>query len=913
MNFTPRLALLSLLFCLSANAAELSDVKIEYDKFRLDNGLTVIVHEDRKAPIVQVSVWYKVGMKDEPEGKTEFSHLFEHLMFNGSENYDEEWFGAFEAIGATAVNGTTRFDRTNFFETVPTPALDMSLWLESDRMGYLLGAVTQEKLDKQRSVVRNERRQRDNQPYGRVEYRMLESLFPVGHPYHHSTPGSMKDLEKASLEDVHQWFSDYYGAANAVLVLAGDIDAATAKPLVEKYFGDISAGPPVKRIDSMIPDRTNDTFEVMYDRVPQVRTYRYWAVPGRIAPERHELELAASVLGGGNNSRLYQALVYKNQLAASVIVSVEEHQLASIFSIEVTINQGSSLDEVNRLIDVEMTRFLHDGPTRDELELAQSRYNASMIRGLERIGGSRGKASTLAEGEIYAGDPAFYRTSLKRINDATPKSVKDTAAQWLHDGRHQLDVLPFGKHSVMESRLDRSTGPPPVGAFPELDFPEIRRATLSNGLEVVVAERNTVPIINIALQFDAGYAADSHSKPGTASFAMAMLDEGTKSRSAQEISSEAELLGARIGSDSNLDMSTVSLSALKDKLKPSIELFADFVLNPAFNDVEIERLRQRWITNIRQEKAASMGIALRILPPLLYGKDHAYGIPPTGSGTADSINSLTRQGLVDFHRTWIQPGNATLFVVGDTSMDEILPALENAFGKWRDVGAPAPSKNLAEVKIADRSRIIIVDKPESQQSLILAGHIAPATGVQENIAILTMNDVLGGGFTARVNMNLREDKGWAYAANTGVSDTRGQRIWFVYAPVQTDRTSDSIKELIDEFNAYLNDAKATDSEVMRSIRKSINSLPGRYETGGAVLEALLSNQRFGRDDEYIESLAGQYHSLALDDVHDAADEVIKANKLTWIVVGDREKIEAGLIALKIGPVSAMDADGSVVQ
>jgi len=912
MNFTLRLTLVSLLFCLCANAAELADVTIEYDKFELNNGLTVIVHEDRKAPIVQVSVWYKVGSKDEPVGKTEFAHLFEHLMFNGSENYDDEWFGALKAVGATTVNGTVRFDRTNFFQTVPTSALDMTLWLESDRMGHLLGAVTQEKLDNQRSVVQNEKRQRDNRPYGLVKYRMLEGLFPAGHPYRHSTTNSIEDLENASLENIHQWFKDYYGAANAVLVLAGDIDAATAKPLVERYFGDIPAGPPVKRIESMIPDRNNDTFEIMYDRVPQVRTYRYWAVPGRTTPERHELELAARVLGGGKMSRLYQSLVYKNQLAASISVDVEEHQLASIFSIEVTINKGSSLDEVNRLIDVEMARFLKDGPTQDEVERAQTNYNASMIRGLERLGGSRGKASVLAQGEIFAGDPAFYLTSLERINYATPKSIRDTATKWLHKGTYQLDVLPFGEHSVAKSTVDRSAGLPPVGDFPDLVFPEIKRASLSNGLEVVVVERNTVPMVNIALQFDAGFAADSHGKPGAASFAMAMLEEGTKSRSALEIDSEAASLGTNIGSDSNLDTSIVTLSALKDKLKRSIDLFADVVMNPAFTDAEIERLRQRWITKIAHEKANPIDVAMRILPPLLYGKGHAYGIPMNGSGTEDSINSLTRQDLVDFHRTWIRPGNATLFVVGDTSMDDILPVLEKAFRKWRDLGAPAPRKNLTEVDIADRGRIIIVDKPGSKQSLILAGHIAPPTGGPENIAILVMNDILGGGFTSRVNMNLREDKGWAYGANTSVLGARGQSIWGVYAPVQTNRTADSIKELRSEFDAFLDDAKATDRELTVSVQNSVNSLPGQFETGGAVLEALLSNQRFGRDDDYVESLARQYRSLDLDDIHSAANEVIKADRLTWIVVGDREKIEAELRALEFGSVSVVDANGNVV-
>lgn len=913
MQFIVRSTVVSLVFCLSVQAADVPDISIDYDKFTLQNGLTVVVHEDRKAPIVAVSVWYKVGSKDEPDGKTGFAHLFEHLMYNGSENYDDEFFIPFEQVGATAQNGTTWFDRTNYFQNVPTPAVDMAMWMESDRMGHLLGVVTEEKLDNQRGVVQNEKRQGDNQPYGLTEYRILEGLFPAGHPYRHSTIGSMADLNNASLEDVHQWFKDYYGAANAVVVLAGDINLATARELAEKYFGDIPPGPPVRRMNTWVPERSMDTFETMYDRVPQIRTYRYWAVPGRITPERRELDLAASILGDGKNSRLYQALVYKNQLAVTVDVSVEAHQLASMFSIDVTLKSGSSLDEVNAIIDAEMARFLKDGPEQDELERAQTKYNARVIRGLEQIGGFGGKATALAEGELYAGDPSFYRTSIERINNATTKTVRATAAQWLSDGRYQLDVLPFGDYAETEPTIDRSAGLPAVGSLPALVFPEIERAVLSNGLEIVLAERNTVPIVNIALQFDAGYAADSFGILGTSGFTMAMLDEGTRSRSALEISAESETLGANITTNSNLDMSTARLSALKDNLKPSIELFADIVLNPAFSEDELERLRQRWLATIEQEKTQPVAIALRNLPPLIYGEGHAYGIPLTGSGTAASIKSLTRDDLVAFHKTWIRPSNGTLYVVGDTSMDEVLPVLEKAFGKWREASGTIPRKNLAVVDLADAGRVIIVDKPGSPQSLILAGHIAPPTGTPDNIAITTMNDVIGGQFTARVNMNLREDKGWAYGAFTVMFDARGQRMWMVYAPVQTDRTGDSIKELLSEFDGFLTSAPATDNELAKNVKNSVNSLPGQFETGNAVLGSMLSNQRFDRDDDYVESLTGEYESLDLDDIHDAADKVIKADRLTWLIVGDREKIEAELRALELGPLTIMDADGNLVE
>ncbi|MGD9021136.1 MAG: pitrilysin family protein [Lysobacterales bacterium] len=905
--------LLAAPFMLGNAAADGETIDIRYDKFVLDNGLTVVVHEDRKAPIVAVSIWYHVGSKDEPQGKTGFAHLFEHLMFNGSENHDDEYFKPLEQVGATALNGTTWFDRTNYFQNVPTPALEMALWLESDRMGHLLGAVTQEKLDEQRGVVQNEKRQGDAQPYGLVQYRQLEGLFPPGHPYRHTTIGSMEDLDAASLEDVHTWFKDYYGAANTVLVLAGDIDAETARPLVEKYFGDIPSGPPVKRLKAMVPERNNDTLEVMYDRVPQIRTYRWWAVPGRTLNENVQLDLAAAVLGSGKNSRLYQALVYQNQLAANVNVYVEDHELASMFTIDVVLKEGSSLDEVNRIIHAEMERFLAEGPTVDELERVKTQANANLIRGLEAIGGFGGKATALAQSELYAGDPSFFITANMWMNQATPDSVHEAAAKWLTKGRYQLDVLPFDDYTTSASQVDRSLGLPPVGDLPELAFPEIQRAELENGLDVVLAERRAVPIVNVTLQFDAGYAADSFGKPGTASFTLSMMDEGTHDRSALEISAEAEILGAEIATNSNLDMSSLGLSALKSKLDPSLELFADVVRNPAFEQAEIDRLRPRWLSGIAQEKSQPVQLALRNLPPLLYGDGHAYGIPLTGSGTVEAIESLTRDDLVAFHQTWIRPGNGTLFVVGDTTMQEILPLLEKHFGDWRENRMALPRKNLADVSLPDGGRVFIIDKPGSPQSLILAGHVAPPTGVENNLDIESMNDILGGTFTARVNMNLREDKAWSYGAYTFMFNARGQRPWMAYAPVQTDKTTDSIEELGKEFAQYLGDKPATGEELSKIVHNNVNSLPGQFETGQAVMNALLSNQRFGRPDNYVSTLKSRYEAIGLEDIQGAAEQVLHPDRLTWLIVGDRAAIEDAIRGMDLGHISIMDVDGRPVE
>jgi zinc protease len=905
------LALFASVYVGLASSSQMPDINIPYDKFTLDNGLTVVVHEDRKAPIVAVSIWYHVGSKNEPAGKTGFAHLFEHLMFNGSEHYDGEYFEPFENVGATGMNGTTWFDRTNYFETVPTPALEMALWMESDRMGHLLGAVTQEKLDNQIGVVQNEKRQGDNRPYGKTEYRILEALFPPGHPYRHSTIGSMEDLSAASLETVQQWFKDYYGAANTVLVLAGDIDVVQARALTEKYFGDIDAGPPVTRMKAAIPTHLSDTYEVMYDRVPQARVFHNWVAPGRTTRAAAEMELVASILGSGKNSRLYQALIYDQQLAVDASSSLQGQELVSMFDIDVTLQSDASMDRVNAIIDRELQNFIDAGPTPEELQRVQTRINARVVRGLEQIGGFGGKAVTLAQSELYADDPGFWKTRLEWINGATPESVRATAAEWLSRGRYKLEVYPFADFTTTESSVDRTAGLPPVGAMPDLVFPDIERAELENGLKVVLATRNAVPVVNISLQFDAGYAADSFGTLGSASFAMAMLDEGTATRDALQIAAEAESLGAFISTDSDLDTSMAYLSALKSQLQPSLDLFSEIVKEPAFPDEELVRLRKRWIAGIGQEKNEPVQLALRTLPLLMYGDDHAYGIPFTGSGTEASINALTRDELVSWHQTWIRPSNGTLFVVGDTTMEEILPLLNQYFGAWKENRMAVPEKNIAEVAMREGA-VYLIDKPGAPQSLILAGHVAPATGVDNNIDILTMNDVIGGSFTARVNMNLREDKGWAYGAYTFMQDARGQRPWLAYAPVQTDKTADSIKELKREMDEFLNSSPARQDELDKSVRNNVNSLPGQFETAGAVLDALLSNDRFGRPDDYVSSLKSRYKAVDLAAVRAAAAQVIHPDNLIWLIVGDLEQIEQQIRDLGLGVVQIIDEDGKAI-
>lgn len=913
------LILVSLMFVASAAAVPLGaqssgrapDLNLTFEEFTLDNGLHVIVHEDRKAPVVAVSIWYRVGSKNEPEGKTGFAHLFEHLMYNGSEHYDGEWFLPLQQAGATDMNGSTWFDRTNYYQTVPTPALDLVLWMESDRMGHLLGAVTQEKLDNQRSVVQNEKRQRDNQPYARVNYRLYEGLFPPGHPYRHLTIGSMEDLDAASLEDVHAWFRQYYGPNNAVLVLAGDIDVETAREKVTKYFGDIPAGPDIDAFDTWVPDKRENTHEVMHDEVPAVLANRAWAVASRRDRDAALLELAAAVLGQGRTSRLYFELIYERQVASDVSVHVVPFELASVFDLAITLNPGERAEVATEAMDRVIAKFLEEGPTREELERAVARINATTVRGLELV---NDKATALAEGKLYHDDPAFVQTYLEWINSATPADVRDAARRWLGRGWHQVDVLPAGRYATTGQGVDRAAGLPPLPTdMPTLSFPPVRTGTLSNGTRVVVAERRSLPLVELSIQFDAGYAADAGGKLGVASFAMSMLERGTTNRSALEIAEEEERLGADLTTGSNLDASVVNLSALKAQLSASIALWADVIRNPTFAEEEIARLKGQWLAGIAQEKATPTSLALRLLPPVLYGEGHAYAVPFTGSGTPESIQSITREDLVTFHRRWLRPDNATIFVVGDTSLEEITAELERALDGWTAPAEPKPTKNIEDVAPRSSPRIILVNRPGSPQSFILGGSLLPGLGTDRDLAIEAMNGVLGGSFTARINMNLREDKGWAYGASTILQNARGMRPYLAYAPVQTDRTADSLAEIIRELEAINADRPITEEEMDRVITGRTRELPGSFQTSTAVLNSLITSARYGRPLDYAATLKERYEALTLPDLQRAARDYVDPDRIIWIVVGDVAQIREPIEKLGIAPVEVWNDDGRPVE
>ena len=883
--------------------------EIKYEKFTLPNGLRVIVHEDRKIPVVAVNVWYHVGSKDERPGKTGFAHLFEHLMFNGTENYNNEYFGPFQQVGATDMNGTTNNDRTNYFENVPTPALDLALWMESDRMGHLLGVVNEEKLDEQRGVVQNEKRQGENQPYGRVFLQASKSTFPVGHPYSWTTIGSLEDLNAATLEDVQTWFKTYYGPNNAVLSLAGDINADEAKEIVTKYFGDIPPGPsPIKK-KKWIAKRSGEKREIMYDRVPNTRIYKVWNTPEIGSPEHTHFELMASLLTGGKNSSLYQELVYKRRLATSVSAFYYDRELAGQFWIAVDLANGQSLAELEAALDDTLSEFIKRGPNAKRLKNTKTSIRASWIKGLQRIGGFGGKSDLLAYSEVYSGDPGAYLKFINDMMEITNKDIKTTASAWLTDGAYVLTVVPEENRTFSsESVVDRTQLPFPTD-FPVLDLPKIQRAKLSNGLDVVLAERHDVPMINLSFQIKSGHATDPKEQPGLASFTMSMLTEGTGSYDALELSDRLEELGTDLYTNTGLDVSSVNISSLKSNFVDSLKIMHEVITDSTFDQTEIERKKSRWLAAIDQSLSTPNGMVSNLIPEILYGENHPYAKPFSGNGTRESIQWMSREDLINYKQRFIAPSNASLIVVGDTTLDEVVPMLESQFGKLTEnkmlKGAQLDYKvtNQPETR-----KVYLVDKPGAVQSLIVAGQLMPAIGSSDEIDIDLMNRVIGGSFTSRLNMNLREDKSWSYGVRARLSQYKGPRPMLVYAPVQTDKTIPSIQEIIREYDEYLSSNPANDEELEAIVKDLSLGLIGDYETFGALMSGLSGIVSQGRDDNYIDTLPTKYRSMTIEDINSAAIRYLDPSIWTWVIVGDLSKIEEGIEELNLGKIEVITLD-----
>jgi len=946
---TTAIASLSLAACATAHAeapqvepaplAELvADVDIPYDSFTLDNGLTVLVSEDHTAPMVAVGVWYDVGSKLEPEGKTGFAHLFEHIMGYGTENIPGGENLLLDSAGATGDNASTWFDRTNYFVTVPTGALDLALFAKSDQMGYLLGGVTQETLTNQIGVVQNEKRNGLNNPGGALEFEVLERLYPMGHPYRHDTIGSMADLDAASLDTVKQWFRDHYAPNNAVLVLVGDIDLATARAKAKEWFGAIPPGPEAPDVNAPVPTLDAPERFTQTTPVPVTVIRKYWAVPGAKDKDSLALDLFGEVLGGLASSRLDNAMVRGSEVSVSVSAGNQSFVDAGMFIMTALVRPGVEPAVVEQALDDELAKLMAEGPTEDELQRAKTVIVGSFTRTLDGLSGGGGRAALLAEGQLYYDNPTHYRSDLQAYASLTPEEVRQVGQRWL--SRPALTAIlepgapdfsedpggeaggvaaqylipqavPAGLSASSAGAPDRSS-PPPVAEVQDFDYPDIQRATLSNGMRVLLLSVTDVPIVSVRVSFDAGYAADPRDALGTQSLMISLMDEGTANYDPTDFKIAQERLGAAIGGNTDWDQTTFSLNALSANLAPSLGLLAEYMREPAMDAASLERVRAQQITAIRGEIEDPGELIKRVLYPIVYGPNHPYGIPPSGLGEEAAVARLTTDDLRAFHDKWLRPDIATIYVVGDTTLPEITAELEASFGSWKAPATPAPVKNYDVAIPKQKQRIVLVDTPGAPQTIIRGVRVIDEKGTDDLVPLETANLAFGNGSLSRMFLEIRQARGWSYSPASFLTQTKDHPLFIMHAPVQNDRAGETVALMRQLLTDFTGPKPITGEETERSIESSRRSLPALIANNALLLNTLIEIDQFKRPDDYFEKLAGTYAALDSDILEQAAKRELREPDLVFFVVGDRKVIEPQLEGLDL-PIEYVETDMDVSE
>jgi predicted Zn-dependent peptidase len=888
--------------------AELGRVQIPYERFTLPNGLTVLVYTDRTAPSVFVGVWYRIGSKDEPEGRTGFAHLFEHLMFQPTRNRPTEYFPPLEAVGATGINGSTTADYTNYFQTVPSNALDRALWMEADRMGDLDSGMTQALLDEQRAVVKNEKRQGELGPGQAAEAQFLRGYYPPGHPYAHTTIGSMEDLDRATVEDVKAWFAANYGASNAVLVLAGDIDVATAREKAARYFGGVRQGEPISRPALWTPPMTDIRRDVVYENIPVAVLTRTWPLSTAASRDNTLLQLAARSLAGGKGTPLHDALVEDMDLASSVSASVNEGQLAGAFSLSVELKPGIEPEAAEAAIDQVLTDFYEKGPSVERLETVASATDLSLLRMLED---SAAIGAWLAEGETTRGDPTYFLKQRDWIQSPSRDEIRALTARTLSRSYYELVQRPAPKPARAPDVVglaDPTRMPEPGPADTRIQFPRIEETVLPNGLRLVVANRPNLPVVDARLQFATGSMAEDAYGRGAAARAFSLMTAGTRRYDAERLAREASRIGVNIEAGAQARQSGVSWSMLSARLDEGFALAAEVVRRPTYPQREIDRALEGVGPQFDAYERNPINAAGPVYARAVWGEEHRNG----RIGTRADAAEVSRDALQAFHDRELGPNNATLYLIGDITLDQARAVAGKYFGDWR-AASPTPLTPLANAA-GTPGRVILVDAPGATQTNVMAGHVVDAFDPDQSAAEALADSVLGSGFNSRLNMNLREDKGWTYGFTGGVSDAPvGQRLFTVSGAIEAEHTAEAMAEIRKEIADFVDARPATQDEIDRERNARILALPSAFSGNAAFLGSIVSSAAYGLPYDRAASSGDRLSAVTLDQVQAWSRRTYRPEQLTWVVVGDLSKIETSVRALNFGPVEVWNIYGAKIR
>ena len=883
---------------------------IEFEKLTLSNGMDLILHRDNSLPIVSVNVWYHVGSKDEEPGKTGYAHLFEHLMFEGSKNHNKSFFEPLQDIGA-ALNGSTTPDRTNYWENVPSNYLELALWLESDRMGFLTDALDQNRFDIQRDVVKNERRQSyENRPYGMASIYLQQALYPLPHPYHWPTIGFHEDLNAATLEHAKEFFREFYSPSNASLSIAGDFDVDKTKAQVEKYFGSLKQGPSLNRkakMESMIQGQTSIT---LYDKVLLPKLILAWPSTPRFHKDEAPLSILASILGAGKVSRLHKALVYEQRIAQSVGVGNGPSEIAGEFYLEATAAPDHSIKEIEDAVLGEIGKIQKEPPSQEELQRIKNVMELQRIRQMGQVGGFGGIANRLNSFNVFGGDPGLINIDFERYIAVTPEDISRVAKTYLSTRLVNLVVLPEPSFNQTSEQVDRSLKPSPEKQK-KFDPPVTRRTVLENGLNVLLVEKHELPIVTFGLLLGSGASTDPSSKPGLSAFTSSMLQEGTTTRTSQDISSEFEFMGTQLNISVGRERTVFSTVTIDRYLDKAMELVSDIVKNPSFPQDEIDRIRKERLTSLRRLRDDSTALASKVAPGLIYGLDSAYGHPV--AGTEESVIEFERKGLIEYCKANYDPRSATLLIVGNVSLDDVKDIINKHFGDWTvNITDNQPEKPLDSLHTNPINTIYLLDKPGAAQSIIRCEALGPPRINANYSSLILLDHIFGGQFTSRLNMNLRQDKGYSYGYRSWIDWHQQSSLFGFGGAVQTDVTGDALNETIKEARRIISDTPVSKDEFESARASLVREFPSLFETQGQILEGLAQIVSYDLTDDYYNHIIDEINSTSLEDVNRVAEEILDQSRLVTLIVGDRSVIEEQIKTLG-WDICLLDYNGRIIS
>lgn len=935
--FAKRSVAVALALCVTAGMAmaqepgKLKLPEIKYEKYTLPNGLTVITHEDHRLPLVAVDLWYHVGPLNERPGRTGFAHLFEHMMFEGSEHVGEKaHIRDVEAAGATDVNGTTDFDRTNYFETMPSNQLELALWLESDRMGFLMEGLNRTLLANQRDVVRNERRQGEGRPYYVANEAVFHLLYPKGHPYYGNVMGSHADIEAARIADIRDFHQHFYIPNNASIAIAGDFDPRTLRAMLTKYFGPIPRGPKVEPVKVKTPPITQQRRATVTDTVhlPQLRIA--WLTPAAFTPGAYDIDTAMYALGQGKASRLEQALIYKEQKAQSVHCENDSLKLTGMAQCTVTARPGVKLEDLEAIVWSEIARLQADGPTQQEVDANKAENLTEKISGLQRLGGFGGVADTLDEYNQYTGNPGFLAKDVAMTEAVTQASTKAAAAKYLTKdaavvvycvpGKKVVNDVPRSPENTdadvklvnpytpaFERSQEWRKTKPTAGPAPEVHLPVPATFTLDNGLKVYLIEDHALPLLSVSVVSRAGSETNPEDKGGLATLTAEAMGDGTTSRDLKTLAEDEEAVGATISPNASMDGGSAGLTMLTSYTNSGMNLLSDVVEHPAFRPEDLERRKRQRLVRIAQETDSVQAMALRVGPKLIFGES-PYGASP--QGTTQSVQALTREDVTGFYAAHYGPSDSALLLAGDITPAEARTLAQQYFGGWS--GTAIAGVTLPPAPQPQATHIVVVDKPGAPQTALIAFGLGVPANSPDLPALQVMNYTLGGAFGSRINMNLREVHGYTYGASSRFQTYRAGGDFLAGGLVRTDVTAPAAKELMSEIDRFPSNPP-TEAELTASKDALVQSLPGEFETTGAEASAMQSIFLLDRPLDYFATLPAKYRAVTAEDVARLARQDLHPNAMLIVAAGDRARIEPALKDAGLGPVEVLDINGNLVS